>query len=134
MRLSAKPLYTAAMTELTPVDQVAIARTRDGVARVASHAFAGGSVGAVSCRVATRELFVFCAHHFPHTPFAVVTTLLDLHGNLVPFTPGYDQPRTDEMAAHAREFQRDPSREWFTSEGLRRSIESPPELSWTRTG
>ena len=94
------------MSELSPETQVAIARTRDEVARLHEQLTRYGLVvwtgGNISGRVPGADLFVIKPSGVSYDDLAPENQILcDLDGNVIPDTPGWERSPSSDVAAHA---------------------------------
>jgi L-ribulose-5-phosphate 4-epimerase len=94
------------MAAFTPAIQVAIARTREDVARLHAELTANGLViwtgGNVSGRVPGADLFVIKPSGVDYADLAPENMILcTLDGDVVPGTPGSDRSPSSDTAAHA---------------------------------
>jgi L-ribulose-5-phosphate 4-epimerase len=94
------------MAAFTPAIQVAIARTREDVARLHAELTANGLViwtgGNVSGRVPGADLFVIKPSGVDYADLAPENMILcTLDGTVVPGTPGSDRSPSSDTAAHA---------------------------------
>jgi L-ribulose-5-phosphate 4-epimerase len=94
------------MTAFSPEIEVAIARTRDDVARLHAELVRYGLVvwtgGNVSGRVPGADLFVIKPSGVLYDDLAPQNQILcDLDGNVIPSTPGSDRNPSSDTAAHA---------------------------------
>ena len=94
------------MTTITPEIQVAIARTRDDVARLHEELVRYELViwtgGNISGRVPGADLFVIKPSGVAYDDLAPENMILcDLDGNVIPDTPGWERSPSSDTAAHA---------------------------------
>ncbi|PXA68750.1 L-ribulose-5-phosphate 4-epimerase [Cryobacterium arcticum] len=94
------------MSGYGPEIEVAIASVREDVARLHGELTANGLVvwtgGNVSGRVPGAELFVIKPSGVDYADLAPENMILcDLHGNVIPETPGSDRSPSSDTAAHA---------------------------------
>jgi L-ribulose-5-phosphate 4-epimerase len=94
------------MTTFSPDVEVAIARTRDDVARLHAELTKNGLVvwtgGNVSGRVPGADLFVIKPSGVLYEDLSPENQILcDLDGNVVPSTPGSERSPSSDTAAHA---------------------------------
>lgn len=94
------------MSDLAPEIQVAVARTRDDVARLHEElvryeliVWTGGNV---SGRVPGADLFVIKPSGVSYDDLSPENMILcDLEGNVIPNTPGWERSPSSDTAAHA---------------------------------
>jgi L-ribulose-5-phosphate 4-epimerase len=94
------------MSEFAPELQVAIARTRDEVARLHAELVRYNLVvwtgGNISARVPDSELFVIKPSGVSYDDLSPENQILcDLDGTVVPDTPGWERSPSSDTAAHA---------------------------------
>jgi L-ribulose-5-phosphate 4-epimerase len=94
------------MTSFTPEIQVAIARTRDDVARLheelVRYELVVWTGGNVSGRVPGADLFVIKPSGVSYDDLSPENQILcDLDGNVIPNTPGWERSPSSDTAAHA---------------------------------
>jgi L-ribulose-5-phosphate 4-epimerase len=94
------------MSDLSPETQVAIARTRDEVARLHEELVRYELViwtgGNISGRVPGADLFVIKPSGVSYDDLAPENMILcDLDGNVIPNTPGWERSPSSDTAAHA---------------------------------
>jgi L-ribulose-5-phosphate 4-epimerase len=94
------------MTNFAPELQVAIARTRDDVARLheelVRYELVVWTGGNISARVPGADLFVIKPSGISYDDLAPENQILcDLHGNVIPNTPGWERSPSSDTAAHA---------------------------------
>jgi L-ribulose-5-phosphate 4-epimerase len=94
------------MTSFSPEIQVAIARTRDDVARLheelVRYELVVWTGGNVSGRVPGADLFVIKPSGVAYDDLSPENQILcDLDGNVIPSTPGSDRSPSSDTAAHA---------------------------------
>ncbi|PXA73365.1 L-ribulose-5-phosphate 4-epimerase [Cryobacterium arcticum] len=94
------------MSTFGPQIEVAIARVRADIARLHGELTANGLVvwtgGNVSGRVPGADLFVIKPSGVDYADLAPENMILcDLHGNVIPETPGSDRSPSSDTAAHA---------------------------------
>jgi L-ribulose-5-phosphate 4-epimerase len=94
------------MTSFSPEIQVAIARTRDDVARLheelVRYELVVWTGGNVSGRVPGADLFVIKPSGVSYDDLGPENQILcDLDGNVVPNTPGWERSPSSDTAAHA---------------------------------
>jgi L-ribulose-5-phosphate 4-epimerase len=94
------------MTTFAPEIQVAIARTRDDVARLheelVRYELVVWTGGNISARVPGADLFVIKPSGLSYDDLAPENQILcDLHGNVIPNTPGWERSPSSDTAAHA---------------------------------
>jgi L-ribulose-5-phosphate 4-epimerase len=102
------------MSEFAPELQVAIARTRDEVARLHSELVRYNLVvwtgGNVSARVPDSELFVIKPSGVSYDDLSPENQILcDLDGAVVPDTPGWERSPSSDTAAHAYVYRNMPN-------------------------
>jgi L-ribulose-5-phosphate 4-epimerase len=94
------------MTSFSPEIQVAIARTRDDVARLheelVRYELVVWTGGNVSGRVPGADLFVIKPSGVSYDDLSPENQILcDLDGNVIPNTPGWERSPSSDTAAHA---------------------------------
>jgi len=94
------------MNEFTPGVQVAIARTRDEVARLheelVRYELVVWTGGNISARVPGADLFVIKPSGVSYDDLAPENMILcDLEGSVIPNTPGWERSPSSDTAAHA---------------------------------
>ena len=94
------------MNKFAPEIQVAIARTRDDVARLheelVRYELVVWTGGNISARVPGADLFVIKPSGLSYDDLAPENQILcDLHGNVIPNTPGWERSPSSDTAAHA---------------------------------
>ena len=94
------------MSDLSPEVQVAIARTRDEVARLheelVRYELVVWTGGNISGRVPGADLFVIKPSGVSYDDLAPENMILcDLDGNVIPNTPGWERSPSSDTAAHA---------------------------------
>jgi L-ribulose-5-phosphate 4-epimerase len=94
------------MTTFAPELQVAIARTRDDVARLheelVRYELVVWTGGNISARVPGADLFVIKPSGLSYDDLAPENQILcDLDGNVIPNTPGWERSPSSDTAAHA---------------------------------
>lgn len=94
------------MTTFAPEIQVAIARTRDDVARLheelVRYELVVWTGGNISARVPGADLFVIKPSGLSYDDLAPENQILcDLDGNVIPNTPGWERSPSSDTAAHA---------------------------------
>jgi L-ribulose-5-phosphate 4-epimerase len=94
------------MNDFTPEIQVAIARTRDDVARLheelVRYELVVWTGGNVSGRVPGADLFVIKPSGVSYEDLSPENQILcDLDGNVIPNTPGWERSPSSDTAAHA---------------------------------
>ena len=94
------------MNDFSPEIQVAIARTRDGIAalhaELTRYELVVWTGGNVSGRVPGADLFVIKPSGVSYDDLGPENQILcDLHGNVIPNTPGWERSPSSDTAAHA---------------------------------
>lgn len=94
------------MTTFAPEIQVAIARTRDDVARLheelVRYELVVWTGGNISARVPGADLFVIKPSGISYDDLAPENQILcDLEGSVIPNTPGWERSPSSDTAAHA---------------------------------
>ena len=94
------------MSSLSPETEVAVARTREEVARLheelVRYELAVWTGGNVSARVPGADLFVIKPSGVSYDELSPENQILcDLDGNVVPNTPGWERSPSSDTAAHA---------------------------------
>jgi L-ribulose-5-phosphate 4-epimerase len=102
------------MSDLSPEIQVAIARTRDEVARLHEELVRYELViwtgGNISGRVPGADLFVIKPSGVSYDDLAPENMILcDLDGNVIPNTPGWERSPSSDTAAHAYVYRNMPA-------------------------
>ena len=102
------------MSDLSPEVQVAIARTRDEVARLheelVRYELVVWTGGNISGRVPGADLFVIKPSGVSHDDLAPENMILcDLDGNVIPNTPGWERSPSSDTAAHAYVYRNMPA-------------------------
>ena len=102
------------MSDLSPEVQVAIARTRDEVARLheelVRYELVVWTGGNISGRVPGADLFVIKPSGVSYDDLAPENMILcDLDGNVIPNTPGWERSPSSDTAAHAYVYRNMPA-------------------------
>ena len=102
------------MSDLSPEVQVAIARTRDEVARLheelVRYELVVWTGGNISGRVPGADLFVIKPSGVSYDDLAPENMILcDLDGNVIPNTPGWERSPPSDTAAHAYVYRNMPA-------------------------
>jgi L-ribulose-5-phosphate 4-epimerase len=102
------------VSDFPPELQVAIARTRDDVARLHAELVRYNLVvwtgGNISARVPDSELFVIKPSGVSYSDLSPENQILcDFDGNVVPNTPGWERNPSSDTAAHAYVYRNMPS-------------------------